>query len=153
MAVMVIFFFLLIFGLSFYSKLQESSFLKESTRQLKMRTVQVALKATSMPEFQYGLEDGTLDLMKIQMFAHNADPTVDERFSLYYFDVFGYSHIYINETYSGSRPLGESKLYPVYEYKPENTDYYQLIEVPVALYDVKVDQYSFGILVIKLFQR
>lgn len=144
-AVMVIFFFLLIFGMTFYARIQQASLEREAVRQLKMRSVQVTLKATSMAELQYGLEEGTLDLLKVISFEKAVRSSDD--FRLYYFDVFGYSEIYLHQTFP------ESANYSIYTNLPGNTSFYQLIETPVAIFNATSGRYTFGILGAKVFSR
>jgi len=50
LAVLVVFFFFLIFGASFYFKIQENSLLRELERSAQLQAVQTAQKALTLPE-------------------------------------------------------------------------------------------------------
>lgn len=148
-AIMIIFFFLLVFGFSFYSRFQMVSFQAQHRKNLDLRSIQVVQRASFLPELQCSFKniqvDNCFDILKIQEFdrllASNPSIKAD------YFDMFESSDIKIRQIY----PAGPT--YTLYSNPLGNFSFNLSTHVPVSLYNATSKQYGFGVIDINLYSE
>lgn len=141
-AVMIIFFFLLVFGASFYFTLQKASLEKEMERINQLAAVQQALRLTFLPELDCSFAgvqtENCFDRLKVEALAELKPATKIE-----YFNIFGYSNVTLKTTYPSGVPPKE-----IYSRTVEGS--YTKTQVPVLICEGGCDplnlEYSFGIL-------
>jgi hypothetical protein len=147
-AVMIIFFFLLIFGASFYFTLQKASLQTQVERINQLAAVQQALRLTYLPELDCSFlgvqKENCFDEFKVISF-HDNKPEND----LAYFNIFGYSNITLKTIYPNPLyPNFETK--KIYERAPPNISSSTQTQIPVLICKNGCDplnlQYSFGVL-------
>lgn len=102
-AVLFIFFVLVLFGIVFYYKYQEVSFKEKQEEFLAMRAMDTTLKAILLPELvcsrtEAEPEDNCVDMQKLRM----AGSVFKENTDKYYFHMFSYSQITVKELYPGN---------------------------------------------------
>ena len=99
-AVLFIFFVLLLFGIVFYFKYQDVAIKEDMRESLASRAMETTLTSLFLPELQCSRsaaepEDNCVDLLKMkramEVFKTNQDK--------YYFDVFSYANITVFQTY------------------------------------------------------
>lgn len=99
-AVLFIFFVLIVFGILFYSKYQQAAFKEKQEEILGARAIETTLKALFLPELmctkgEAEPEDNCFDMLKLQVLNETLSKYGDD----YYFDVFSYARIYVQEVY------------------------------------------------------
>mgnify|MGYP001575262630 FL=1 len=99
-AILFIFFVLLLFGIIFYYKYQQSSFEQKQDDLLANRAMATTLKTIFMPELICSRgnaepEDNCFDVSKL----NSINGVVQEHLDDYYFDIFSYATITVNESY------------------------------------------------------
>jgi len=102
-AVLFIFFVLVFFGLLFYSKYQKISLAEKQEELLGERAMETTLKTLFLPELgcskgEAEQEDNCIDLMKLEA----AQKTFSEHINDYYFGIFSYANITVQELYPDS---------------------------------------------------
>lgn len=107
-AVLFIFFVLIMFGIIFYYQYQQVSLKEKSEQLLQSRAVDVTLKTLFLPELICSRgdaepEDNCIDLMKLQ----HVNETFEKHLTDYYFNLFSYARIYVTEVYPTFNPPGE----------------------------------------------
>lgn len=107
-AVLFIFFILIMFGIIFYYKYQQVSLKEKSEELLQSRAVDVTLKTLFLPELlctrgEAEPEDNCIDMLKL---AH-ANNTMARHLTDYYFNLFSYARIYVTEIYPQNNPPDE----------------------------------------------
>lgn len=150
MAIMIVFFFLLVFGFSFYAKIQNHYFAKEMDKQLKLKALQITQKASYLPELQCSIQniqyDNCFDVQKAEIFyklTHGDDgQTPNVGLIADYYEIFGFSTLYIEEVYP------ENKTIYVYNQSLDDGDILTSM-VPVSLYDGRDNKYSIGVMYIR----
>ncbi len=146
MAILVIFFFLLVIGMSFYVKVQKFSIGRQVEGAKEMEAIQIAQKASFMPELQCSFKnipiDNCYDISKILFFRQSLD---DQRRFLEYTDVFGNSEIWVEELYPTPGNVESIFDNPLPGYVQA-----RLTRVPISLYNPRTRDYSFGILYINI---
>ena len=95
-----IFFVLVLFGIIFYSKYQQVAFKEKQEEILGARAIETTLKTLFMPELmctkgEAEAEDNCFDLSKLQ----HLNETILKYRDDYYFDIFSYAKIYVQEIY------------------------------------------------------
>ncbi|MBW2996271.1 hypothetical protein KY332_03150 [Candidatus Woesearchaeota archaeon] len=143
-AVLVVFFILLMFGLMFYSQVQKASFQREMEQIRIEKAIDTAQRVFFLPELNcIGTHDvDCLDELKLE----NAESIIKEN-SVYYQDIFGFSNVEIQKIYPES--IDSWQLYDVP--RPKYTGIIS-VQFPVSLYDPIEDLYSFGILYIDVYK-
>lgn len=149
-AILVVFFMLLMFGLSFYVGLQQENHerLQEETRELN--ALQIIQKASYLPELQCSIQniqyDNCFDVQKADQFyrithgpgGNSPDPELIQR----YYQIFRHSTIYLHEIYPGNGTVCVyDQALPV-----ENATYAPQMFVPVSLYNATENAFSMGML-------
>ena len=143
--VMIIFFFLLVFGASFYFTIQKASLEKEAERINQIAAVQQALRLTFLPELDCSFAgvqtENCFDRFKVNALIEQKPAT-----QLSYFNIFGYSNVTLKTVYS---PLF-AKPADVAIYSRTVEGSYTRTAVPVLICEDGCDplylKYSFGVL-------
>ncbi|PIZ51460.1 hypothetical protein COY27_03655 [Candidatus Woesearchaeota archaeon CG_4_10_14_0_2_um_filter_33_13] len=99
-AVLFIFFILILFGIMFYYKYQGVAFKEKQEELLGARAMDTTLKVLFLPEIsctkgEAEPEDNCFDMMKLR----HANETFKKYITKYYFNLFSYSRIYVQEVY------------------------------------------------------
>jgi len=146
-AILFIFFLLVLFGMIFYSRIQSSSLEKAQEEDVALKAIQIAQKVSFFPEIQCikreaQMDYGCIDIYKLESFNEilNTGPN-----QLYYFQIFEYSHVYVEQIYP------ENKTWEVYDLKKAKYKGELKIPVPIALFDPIKNQKTFGILHINAY--
>ena len=146
-AILVIFFFLLIFGYSFYAGIQQYSFKKQIERNLDLRAIQVALKASFLPELQCSVKnnpiDNCFDVKKIEALI---EMMMQDDIKSHYLGLFGASKLTINEISPGT------STYIIFD--ASNTAASSIIstKIPISLYNPIDSRYSFAVLTVEAYE-
>ncbi len=99
-AVIFIFFILVLFGIVFYSKFQQSSIKAEDEKLRAARAMDTTQKALFLPELMCSNgdaepEDNCFDMMKLR----HVNKTFKDNLAQYYFDLFSYARIEVQQVY------------------------------------------------------
>ena len=102
-AVLFIFFVLVLFGIIFYYQYQKVSLVEKQQELVAARAMDTTLKVLFLPELictkgEAEPEDNCFDMMKLR----NVNKTFKEYLTRYYFNLFSYSRIYVTEVYPGN---------------------------------------------------
>ncbi len=143
-AVLVIFFIIILFGFIFYTRVQESTFAAELEEKTILNAIDLSQSVFFLPELQCIGEHkiDCIDILKLDaarniISSNRAD----------YFDLLGYSNIYVEEIYPES--TASILLYD----SPKTEDKGQIsTQFPISLYDARTDAYSFGVLYIDVYR-
>lgn len=103
-AIIFIFFILIVLGIIFYYKFQQFSIKDQQEELLGARAMDTTLKTLFLPELtctnaEAEAEDNCFDLMKLR----HVNNTFEEYLTQYYFNIFSYSKISVKEVYPGNR--------------------------------------------------
>ena len=120
-AVLFIFFVLIIFGIIFYYNYQKVAIAEKQEELLGARAMDTTLRSLFLPELQCTVQDAEpeencIDLMKLR----HADAVFQEYMSEYYFEIFSYAKISIVQVFPVEE--NEETTYVLYDKpKPEYT--------------------------------
>ncbi len=144
LAVLVVFFFFIIFGASFYFKLQENSLQKELDKNTQLQAVQIAQKSVHLPELDCSFvnvqRENCVDSLKVSAFANLLQ---DDTNVLEYFKSFGYSSLSVVQVYPSQSTT------VVYDH-PKDTSV-TVMQIPVLIYVAAQNRYGFGYLEVKTY--
>jgi hypothetical protein len=135
--ILVIFFFLLVISLVFYSNIQRRTISYEVQKSIGTSAIEIAHTAASMPELQCSepLERETerydcIDLYKLISFSKLNESTGNDAFVLFYYDFLKNSRLSVTEVYPNP---GQ----PVFAYDNPKAVYSDMITVhiPVFIFD------------------
>lgn len=103
-AVLFIFFVLILFGIIFYYKYQQVAIRERGEELLSLRAMDTTLKVLFLPELMCSKgeaepEDNCVDLLKVR----HANETMQQHLEDYYFNLFSYSTISIHQLYPDER--------------------------------------------------
>lgn len=101
--VLFIFFVLVLFGIIFYFKYQQIALQEKQEELVVARAMDTTLQALFLPELQCSRgeaepEDNCIDLVKLRAWNETREKYIDD----YYFNLFSYSRIYVEEIYPGN---------------------------------------------------
>jgi hypothetical protein len=138
-AVLFIFFVLIIFGIFFYSKYQTGAIKEKEQDLFERRVIETTTKALFLPELlctnaEAEIEDFCFDLLKLE----HVQGTLENRD--YYFNIFSFATITVEEIY----PLDSERSWTIYQREnPQNSGIEQTNFI-VALKDEGANTYSLG---------
>ncbi len=147
--VLIIFFFLVVFGFGFYVRIQKINFEKEIEKNADLRGIAVAQKAAFLPELQCTFRniqtDNCFDILKVIAFNKSLEDSTTKD---YYNQYFGFSEVVLEQFDVGNNQAFNFTLY----YQPNPTSVYiSTISIPVSIYDPTVRKYSFALLNVKSY--
>jgi len=149
-AVLFIFFVLIAFGLIFYYQYQKVSFKEKQAELFANRAMDTTLKTLFLPELACSKgeaepEANCFDLMKLRY----ANQTIKDHLADYYFDLFSYAKISVNQTYPNS------ELWVIYDKKPnqlnQSNSNYEPTFFVVTLKDEIDGSYGFGFIEVGVY--
>lgn len=99
-AVLIIFFILIVFGLVFYFRYQQVALKEKSNELLAARAVDTTTRTMFLPELLCTKgaaepEDNCVDVLKL----HYANSTILKYSAEYYFDLFSYANVTVTQIY------------------------------------------------------
>ncbi len=145
LAVLVVFFFFLIFGASFYFKLQENALHRDLDKNTQIRAVQIAQKSVHLPELDCSFvgvqRENCIDFDKIT--ALTALLMSSDAAKIEYFKSFEYSTLRFHQVYP------ESVDYTIYDRKQGDST--TALQLPVVVYHAIDGSYGFGYLEVLVY--
>lgn len=146
-AVLFVFFILIVIGFMFYGKVILGSIQAQKDESTQLRSVSIAQKAMFLPEIQCS-EDiveeitGCIDILKI-----SAAQDVIGKNSRYYYDLFEFSNITMRQIYP------TDNYWIIYSRSTSNfTKNFEnkfVTNVPISLYNPITRRYGFGVLTVE----
>ena len=137
MAVLLIFFVLIVLGFSFYMRVVSFGQSEKTSKDQELVSIRVSQLISFLPELQCSskniVKDNCFDRYKLDAFDLLADEKI-------YFPFFYYSTILVDEIYPS-----DTKKWVIYNYTGNYSSAYRSIS-PVLLYDPVSRSNSFGIL-------
>ncbi len=148
-AVLIVFFILLMFGLIFYSKFREDSLRNKIAEQDLLNKIDVATRISLLPELQctsLSIECGnSIDLYKLMALAQGNKKGAQQIPGNPYYDLFHASKINYTQVY----PL-PGKTWIIYDYPMDKTSY-KVVYVPMTMHNPKTGEFYFGYLTVKAY--
>lgn len=153
-AVLFIFFVLVIFGIVFYYKYSQIAYKEKQTELLGAKAVEISLKTLFLPELicsegEAEPEDFCFDLIKLRQAAKTEEKegVFSEFLTDYYFDLFPYTSITVEKLY----PKPDEK-WVLYEKIKPDWERKETAHFIIALRDELAEGvYSFGVLTVEVY--
>jgi len=146
-AILIVFFFLIVFGVSFYTLMQKSSFEKENEKNVQLKSVAIAQKVAYLPETDcamIGIQiDNCFDVHKAKALQHIFQ--TDDTKQLAYFPILEYSTITLERIYPHT---GEKVV--VYNLTGERVRKIPTF-YPIVLYNATSKTFDFGVLEVDVY--
>ena len=147
-AVLFIFFVLIIMGIVFWSRYSQTSIKSQQETDILSRAIAVSQTVTFMPELQCS----TLEVIKFSCFdlyKINAMKNLmsDQNASQHYFDDFGFTNITVYSIYPTRSEWN------IYDFTGGNVSGFVTTQVPVAIYDPISMKFAFGYVNVAAYVR
>ena len=146
-AILFIFFILVVFGFVFYMNVMKGAAKVDIEENIQLKAVGIAQKASFLPELQCSQEnvrvEDCIDLLKLEAAAG-----LLEENNVYYYDVFEFSTIRVEEVFP--EPGNEWLLYnnTLTEYSNKLSTF-----IPVSLFNPASKMYDFGVLSVEVYRK
>ena len=147
--VLLIFFFLVVFGLIFYTKFSQVSLSKKSDEKMSLQALQASQRIQHMPELRC-TKDGTqvegdcFDLLKLKAFSKMLKSGIGSQIYSKYFPNI---EIEVSLIY----PMDNARNWTVYNTTMNSSLNKELFFLPVTLHNVTEGEYYFGYLTVGVF--
>ena len=145
-AILFIFFILLVFGFVFYMNILSSSTKVEVEENIQLKAVGITQKASFLPELQCS-EDNVRIENCIDVYKLDAASDIMRQNSLYYFDLLEYSKLTVE------RKFPQPKTWILYNQTLGNYSNKLSTFIPVSLFNATSQKYDFGILKVEVFRK
>ncbi|MBU1705020.1 MAG: hypothetical protein KJ922_06675 [Nanoarchaeota archaeon] len=145
-AVLVVFFILIVMGFVFYFKVVQSTSTTKQTEGLELKSIQISQKVAFLPEIECSDDnvrrEDCVDLLKLD----KASQLMRQNY-LYYYDTFQFANVSIHEIFPNDR------VWVLYENVP--TDWQDKLStiIPTALRASKTRDTFFGLVVVDVYSR
>lgn len=163
-AVLFIFFILLVFGLLFYFKFQDLGFEQRQEEVLGARAMDSTLQVLFLPELQCSrgdaeAEDNCIDLAKLRALEEIVPTYLND----YYFNLFSFATVTVQETYPGDetwviydRPkvIDDGQGGEIANWQRKEPSYFVVAlkdELAEEYGAIGKDKYSYGYLVVEVY--
>ena len=151
-AVLLIFFVLIGFGLIFYVRVYSGSIGETEEEYFELKAIQTAQLVSFLPELQCTsptsmniVDDNCFDLLKVKALSEIIKNDQKLR-NEYYYDLLGSSKISVEQIYPS-----EMK-WDVYDKSPANKKSISSIKIPISLYNASSKKNNFGVLNIDIYK-
>ena len=147
-AVLFIFFILVIMGIVFWSRYSQTTIREQQETDILSRAIKIAQTVSFLPELQCS----TLEVIKFSCFdlyKIEAMKTIMEGADArqYYFDSFSFANITVYSIYP------EREEWNVYDFTGGNISGYVTTQIPVAIYNPVTMKFSFGYVNVAAYVR
>ena len=148
-AVLFVFFILIILGFIFYVKVIKGNIEQQSQELSQLKSVGIAQRVMFLPELQCTedniIRDNCIDLLKLQ-----AAKYLISKNEIYYYDLLEFSDVSISQIY----PIDASlQNFNIYSKKNVNYKNKFVTNVPISLYNPISKSYAFGLLTIETLSK
>ena len=146
-AVLFVFFLLVVIGFIFYVGVIKDSIVSEKDELSQLKSIEIAQKVLYLPELQCSEgvvkeKENCIDTLKLE-----AAEQVIQKNELYYFDVFEFGNIYVKDIYP------EPNEWKIYSKITDDFKSNFSTNIPVSLYDPTIKKYSFGVLSVETLTK
>lgn len=145
-AVLFVFFILIIIGFIFYVKVIKGNIEQEREELMQLKTIGIAQRVMFLPELQCSKDniiiDNCVDVLKL-----DAAKEIMKRNEVYYYDLLEFSDISIRRIYPT-----EAK-WSIYTRKTDDFKNKFVTNVPISLFDPISGEHNFGILTIETLTK
>lgn len=155
-AVLIIFFILIVIGFIFFTRVIKGSIEIEREESRQLKAVEIAQRASFLPEIQCSEEnivtDNCIDILKLKAATEGTPTSIIEDNEIFYFDSLQFSDISIKEVYPGTNP---DSPWSLYNKSLGEGNYTSKIStnIPIALFDPRGKNYSFGVMKVDTYTR
>jgi hypothetical protein len=151
-AILVIFFFLLIGGITFYTRLQQASMKDEQKYYGQLNAIEITEVIQNLPELECPPTlqlDSCVDEVKIEVMTSLVGPSGVANLNIknHYATIFGFSEVKVEKI------VPVSKIWNIYnERRTEDLDNAKSsANIPVSIYDPIQNTFSFGVLTVNVY--
>ena len=141
-AVMVVFAFLLVFGVNFYFTIQKTSVEREVSRANQLRVFSLAQKTAFLPELDCAIagiqQEACIDTSKLN--ALQGLLSTDTSAQELYFPVFGWSTVKVHQLF----PVDNTFSVPLYDNPLPKSTQMNKVQTPILLYNATTGDNGFG---------
>lgn len=146
-AILFIFFILLVVSALFYFNIQKTSITREAGEQFELKAVEITQSISFLPEAQCTeanvVKASCFDLYKLVALASLKE---NPKIVTMYEREFGQSALTIRQVY----PAGGN--YTIYDNPPKQFKDTSVTNIPISLYNATADTYYFGVLEVKVYR-
>ena len=145
-AVLFVFFILIIIGFIFYVRVIKGNIELEKEELSQLKSIAIAQRVMFLPEMQCSedniITDNCIDILKLD----SANSLMKEN-EVYYYDMLEFSDITISQIYPN-----EAK-WSIYSRKSENLENKLITNVPISLYNPSTKRHGFGVLTVETWTK
>ena len=146
-AVLVVFFFLLVFGLVFYASTRVRTHVDSLDESFQLQVMNIVQQVNSLPELQCTSENiptsNCIDKIKLEAFSQVA---LNKK--TYYHTLFTYSDITVQQVYPAADPPQTWAIYsnPRLEFTQKSKNH-----IPILLFDPIKRKYNAAVLIVEVY--
>ena len=145
-AVLFVFFIIIVIGLIFYTKVLKGNISTEKGEQSELRSISIVQKVMFLPEVQCSvngiIQDNCIDILKIN-YVKNAM----SQNQIFYYDLLEFSDIKIAQIFPSS------KNWTLYSRPTDQFQNRYVTNIPISLYDPLARKFGFGIMEVTTYAK
>lgn len=143
--VLIIFFFLVVFGLIFYAGFSQSESKADYEEKMKLLALESGQRVQYLPEFQCTKDGKYVEADCIDLYKLNAFTKLRDNYMQAYSKYFPNTLVQVNLVY----PENMQNKWTVYNYTSNTSGGGLRYHIPVSLYNVTAEEYYFGYIMVE----
>jgi len=147
-AVLAVFFILLMLGFIFYTKVIKSGVEEEKEENIQLSAIKIAQQAAALPELQCSqnnvIKDNCVDRLKLEV-ADNIMQSPENE--IFYYDKFSFSKITVEEIYPNT------KEWPLYDRPLDDYTHTLVTHIPISIFNPENDENAFGLMEVESYLK
>ena len=154
-AVLFVFFILIVIGFIFYAKVMKGSIESEKEEFSQLKSIAIAQRVMFLPELQCSedniIRDNCIDILKLEAAQNMMGASANQ---LYYYDLLEISDVNITQIYPNQQR------WSIYSRKRDYLEAQRIMDapkyvtnVPISLYNPTAKRFGFGILTIETISK
>ena len=150
-AVLFVFFILIMIGFIFYVKVIKGNIEVEKDESSQMQSIGIAQRVMFLPELQCSEDGITKDDCIDKLKLRSAKDVMDlQQNKVYYYDLLEFSEVSVTQIYPDDPSIRNLKLY---SRKIDKFTNKFVTNVPVSLYNPITKKYGFGVITIETYSK
>ena len=147
-AVLAVFFILVVLGFVFYIKMYRGGTEEEKEESIQLSAIKIAQRAATLPELQCSennvVRDNCVDRLKLDAIK---DLNLMNTNEIYYFDKFSFSKITVEEIY----PDGE--IWELYDRPLDDYTHKIVTNIPISIFNPRDYTKAFGVMTVETYLK
>lgn len=152
-AVLAVFFILVVLGFVFYTRMYKSGIEEEREETIELSAIKIAQRAATLPELQCSennvVRDNCVDKLKLEAAETIMQKQENE---IFYYDKFSFSRITVEEIYPEEEDCTNEKC-TLYDRPSDDYTHKIVTNIPISIFNPENNKNAFGVMNVTVYLK